>query len=145
GQRQWRRRWQRGRGCAGLALDGLWHLPGRLRRRCASGDNKLNDRDREGGRLQFLYTPNDDLSLRLIADYSQIDEVCCAAVTVRNNYQVFSRNSVTGAYSATPGPGTDSIFSIPRSVLIPGLPVPVAGFGATIVDESRVFDDVVAF
>jgi len=109
------------------------------------GDNKLNDRDREGGRLQFLYTPNDDLSLRLIADYSQIDEVCCAAVTVRNNYQVFSRNSVTGAYSATPGPGTDSIFSIPRSVLIPGLPVPVAGFGATIVDESRVFDDVVAF
>lgn len=49
------------------------------------GDELLNDRDRQGFRLQFLYTPSDDFSARLIIDHSKIDEVCCAAVTLRNN------------------------------------------------------------
>jgi iron complex outermembrane receptor protein len=43
------------------------------------GDDKLNDRNRWGGRLQALYTPSDDLSIRIIADYAEIDEICCGA------------------------------------------------------------------
>lgn len=39
----------------------------------------VNERDRYGVRGQLLFTPNDDVSLRLIADYNDIDENCCAA------------------------------------------------------------------
>ncbi|MFT5312660.1 MAG: iron complex outermembrane receptor protein [Paraglaciecola sp.] len=52
-----------------------------------SGDNVLNDRDRWGARLQALYTPNDKLSLRIIADYSKINEICCAAPVQVGNMQ----------------------------------------------------------
>ncbi len=40
-----------------------------------------NDRDRWGLRGSFLLTPNDDVSLRVTADYAEADESCCAAVT----------------------------------------------------------------
>jgi iron complex outermembrane receptor protein len=49
------------------------------------GDDKLNDRDRWGVRLQGLYTPTDDLSILLIADHSEIDEICCAGGVWKNN------------------------------------------------------------
>jgi iron complex outermembrane recepter protein len=49
------------------------------------GDDKINDRDRWGARLQGLYTPTDDLSIHVIADYSEIDEICCAAGVWKNN------------------------------------------------------------
>ncbi|MBA2636580.1 MAG: TonB-dependent receptor, partial [Sphingomonas sp.] len=39
----------------------------------------LNDRDRWLLRGQALYQPSDDLSVRLIADYSKRDEECCGA------------------------------------------------------------------
>ena len=39
----------------------------------------VNDRDRWLLRGQMLFQPNDDLSVRLIADYSKRDEECCAA------------------------------------------------------------------
>ncbi len=42
-----------------------------------SGLNKLNDRDRWNIRGQALYQPTDDVTVRLIADYSEIDEACC--------------------------------------------------------------------
>ena len=38
---------------------------------------ELNDRDRTSFRGQLLWEPSDDVSLRLIADMSEIDEVCC--------------------------------------------------------------------
>ncbi|MFT4809097.1 MAG: iron complex outermembrane receptor protein [Paraglaciecola sp.] len=37
----------------------------------------LNDRDRFNLRGQFLYEPIEDVTIRLIADYSEIEEVCC--------------------------------------------------------------------
>ncbi|MGB1157830.1 MAG: TonB-dependent receptor [Porticoccaceae bacterium] len=43
-----------------------------------TGDS-VNTRDRYAIRGQLLYTPADDLTIRLIADYNEIDEVCCAA------------------------------------------------------------------
>ncbi|PHS17534.1 MAG: TonB-dependent receptor [Kangiella sp.] len=43
----------------------------------ANGLGELNDRDRSGFRGQLLWEPSDDVSVRLIADMSEIDEVCC--------------------------------------------------------------------
>ncbi|MCC2615206.1 TonB-dependent receptor [Aestuariibacter halophilus] len=50
------------------------------------GDDVINDRDRWGARLQALYTPNDDLTLRVIADYAEIDEICCGAPVQVSNF-----------------------------------------------------------
>jgi outer membrane receptor protein involved in Fe transport len=45
------------------------------------GEDVLNDRDRYGVRLQLYSEPTDALDIRIIADYSEIDEVCCVAVS----------------------------------------------------------------
>jgi outer membrane receptor protein involved in Fe transport len=45
------------------------------------GEEVLNDRDRYGMRLQLYSTPSDRLDIRIIADYAEIDEVCCVAVS----------------------------------------------------------------
>ncbi|GGP60963.1 TonB-dependent receptor [Shewanella saliphila] len=47
-----------------------------------SGLDDVNDRDRWNVRGQALYEPTDDVKLRLIADYSEIEEACC---TVENS------------------------------------------------------------
>lgn len=39
----------------------------------------LNDRNRYGFMGQVYYTPNEDFSFRLLADYAEYDEDCCAA------------------------------------------------------------------
>ena len=39
----------------------------------------VNNRDRSAIRGQLLFEPSDDLTVRLIADYNEIDEVCCSA------------------------------------------------------------------
>ena len=46
--------------------------------------SEINDRDRYGIRGQLLIEPNEDLSIRLIGDYDQIDEVCCVAANLVN-------------------------------------------------------------
>ena len=81
------------------------------------GGNLLNDRDRYGGRAQLLYTPTEDVSLRVILDYSEIDEVCCAAATFRNNYFSFDGR-----------PGTDAL---------------LASLGVPLVNEDQFTDYVV--
>ncbi|MFC4701337.1 TonB-dependent receptor [Glaciecola siphonariae] len=68
----------------------------------ALGENTLHDRDRYGVRAQALWTPNDDLRVRVIADYSEIDEICCAAPTFLSNFQ---SQQVPGVF------GTDAIFA----------------------------------
>ena len=42
----------------------------------------VNDRNRWGIQGQLLFTPSDDLSFRLIADYDEIDEICCYQANV---------------------------------------------------------------
>nr|WP_168710987.1 TonB-dependent receptor [Ningiella ruwaisensis] len=66
------------------------------------GEDSIHNRDRYGLRAQMLWTPNDDLRVRVIADYSEIDEICCAAPTFLSNFQ--SRD-VPGVF------GTDAIFA----------------------------------
>ncbi len=81
------------------------------------GDNLLNDRDRYGGRAQLLYTPTADLSLRVILDYAEIDEVCCAAATYLSNYFSFDGR-----------PGSDAL---------------LAGLGVPLVNDDEFNDYVV--
>lgn len=48
------------------------------------GLSKLNDRDRWNVRGQMLYEPSEDVTFRLIADYSEIDEICCTVSSYIN-------------------------------------------------------------
>ena len=82
-----------------------------------AGGNVLNDRNRYGGRAQLLYTPTEDISLRVILDYSEIDEVCCAAATFRSNYFSFDGR-----------PGSDAL---------------LASLGVPLLNEDRFTDYVV--
>ncbi|HEV7233759.1 MAG TPA: TonB-dependent receptor, partial [Sphingorhabdus sp.] len=45
---------------------------------------KSNDRDRWGVRGQILWEPSETFKIRLIADYDQIDEICCGVANVFN-------------------------------------------------------------
>jgi len=85
------------------------------------GEDVLNDRNRWGGRLQALYTPNDDVTLRIIADYSEIDEICCGAPVQLNNDKL----------SAAGDPGSDLLLGSPL-------------FGATILRGENFYDREVA-
>ena len=46
------------------------------------GIAELNDRNRFNLRGQLLYEPTEDVSMRFIADYSEIDEICCTVAAV---------------------------------------------------------------
>ena len=48
------------------------------------GIDDLNDRDRWNIRGQVLFEPSENVSFRLIADYSKIDESCCTVTTIQN-------------------------------------------------------------
>ncbi|MEC8374066.1 MAG: TonB-dependent receptor plug domain-containing protein, partial [Pseudomonadota bacterium] len=47
----------------------------------------LNNRNRSAIKAQALYTPNDKISMRFIADYGELDERCCGALTLQDNIQ----------------------------------------------------------
>ncbi|MFT6897734.1 MAG: iron complex outermembrane receptor protein [Paraglaciecola sp.] len=87
-----------------------------------TGDDVLNDRDRWGVRLQTLYTPNNDISVRIIADYSEINEICCAAPVQVSNMKAMG---IEGKF------GSDSLLS-------------QAPFNATIFDGDDFFERKVA-
>ena len=65
-------------------LDGVW-----VKRdgfyNDVNNDTDVNDRDRFFIRGQLRFEPNEDLSLRLIADYTKRDEKCCGAVYLNNS------------------------------------------------------------
>jgi iron complex outermembrane receptor protein len=44
----------------------------------------VNDRDRSSVRGDFLWKPDNSLSVRVIADYNRIKEICCGAVSLLN-------------------------------------------------------------
>lgn len=66
-------------------VDGVWsQRDGFYKNVDASGNvlNRINDRDRYFVRGQLLFQPNDDLSFRLIGDYTHRNEACCAATYI---------------------------------------------------------------
>ena len=48
------------------------------------GLGEVNDRDRWNIRGQALYEPTQDITVRIIADYSEIDEACCTVADIIN-------------------------------------------------------------
>ena len=72
----------------------------------------INNRNRWFARGQLLFEPGTDLSVRLIADYDEIDERCCGVLNVRPS-------AATGAVMAVGGrvndfrnnPGGDVVFT----------------------------------
>ena len=75
-------------------------------------DNESHNRDRFLIKGQALWEPSDATSLRVIADYSEIDENCCAAVTLTTSPNL--------------GPAVNTFF-------------PAVGFEDSL--EERVFND----
>jgi iron complex outermembrane recepter protein len=53
--------------------------------RDTANNTDVNDRDRYFLRGQLLWEPNDDVSVRLIADYTKREEKCCAATYIDRN------------------------------------------------------------
>lgn len=49
-----------------------------------TGIPDINDRDRWNIRTQALWEPSEDITFRLIADYSEIDELCCGVTNIVN-------------------------------------------------------------
>ena len=100
-----------------------------------------NDRDRYSIRGQLLMTNGDDLTLRLIADYSEIDEVCCAASNIFDGPGDNAANFIAAGGSLPPtGSLPGASFALPLDVIagLTGLT------GAPVVLSNRYDDDVVA-
>ena len=57
----------------------------------------INDRNRYDVRGQLLFQPSSDFSIRLIGDYSKIDERCCMAPNVLNGQTGAILSAVIGA------------------------------------------------
>ncbi|GGE91922.1 TonB-dependent receptor [Massilia psychrophila] len=76
----------------------------------------VNDRDRSSVRADFLWKPDNALSVRVIADYNRIAEVCCGAVSLLN------------------GPATQFV----------GAAAP-NGLGAKVSNPANKFDDTIVF
>ncbi|MEM7281861.1 MAG: TonB-dependent receptor [Pseudomonadota bacterium] len=85
------------------------------------GEEVINDRARYGFRAQALWEPNDRLSARVIADYSQIDEICCAAPTLIDGIVANARPG--------PVPGPDSV---------------LLALGGTVFETGSFFENEVA-
>jgi outer membrane receptor protein involved in Fe transport len=83
----------------------------------------INDRDRYGFRAQALWTPSEDLTVHVIADYAELDELCCGSTVWYDNNRLDQRPA------GNLGNGSDAILE---------------ANGATFIPESRVFDDVQA-
>ncbi|MFM7627830.1 MAG: TonB-dependent receptor, partial [Gammaproteobacteria bacterium] len=74
--------------------------------------SKINDRDRWDLRAQLLWNASDNTSVRLIADKSEIDELCCGVSNLLNG--------PTGALVQNPAFGNGKIY--PGTANSPGLP-----------------------
>jgi outer membrane receptor protein involved in Fe transport len=80
------------------------------------GTDFYNDRDRWGARLQLgVNEPSDDFNMRIIADYAEIDEICCVAISQVDG--LISRSSLA---TGVPSLGSDTA---------------VASFGGTVYTD----------
>ncbi len=67
-----------------MSLSGSWNKRDGYTEALDPGVPDLNDRDRFNVRTQALWEPTDSVTFRLIADYSEIDEICCAVTNIVN-------------------------------------------------------------
>ncbi|WP_083800363.1 TonB-dependent receptor domain-containing protein [Erythrobacter sp. SD-21] len=74
-------------------------------------DTDVNNRDRYLVRAQALFEPNDDISFRLVGDYSKKDEACCAATFVQPEVAPLARVSPGFDPFARPETGSPALAS----------------------------------
>jgi iron complex outermembrane recepter protein len=65
--------------------------------------NNVNNTDTQSLKLQALYEPTEDLSIRVIADYSQADEKCCYTQSTRLEEPTALDKAVIGPFVAVKG------------------------------------------
>lgn len=78
---------------------------------------RINDRDRYLVRAQVLFEPNDDLSFRVVGDYSNKDEACCAATFVQPDFAPGARVSPGLNTFAEPVPGAPALTSTSNPIV----------------------------
>lgn len=77
----------------------------------------VNDRDRYLVRGQLLFEPNDDISFRLVGDYSNKDEACCAATFVQPDFAPGARMSPGLNSFLEPLPGSPALTSTANPII----------------------------
>ncbi|QIG80550.1 TonB-dependent receptor [Stakelama tenebrarum] len=80
-------------------------------------DTDINDRDRYLVRGQLLFEPNVDLSVRIIGDYSEKNESCCAATFVQTDSAPLARISPGLDPYAMPVTGSPSLTSTANPII----------------------------
>src|SRR3546814_12325731 len=65
---------------AAVRLDGVWQQRDGFIDNATEGEPDINDRDRWLVKGQLLLEPAENITLRLIADYSKREENCCGGV-----------------------------------------------------------------
>jgi outer membrane receptor protein involved in Fe transport len=105
-------------------VDGVWSRRDGFIEDVISG-RTVNDRDRWLLRGQLLYTPNDDIEIRLIGDYAQRSEECCASSYLpfrtsfrdaSGNVQVTNTNPVVNVIRSLGGVISDDTFGRTTSI-----------------------------
>lgn len=123
-------------GRSAFRFSGGWTERDGYVRNVATGTD-LNERDRYNLRGQFLFDNGNDLSVRVIADYSELDEQCCAASNIFDG-----PGDTTAAFLAAGG-------AIPPTGNLPGasfilpldLVAQLTGFVGSPVVLANDFDD----
>ena len=95
---------------------------------------QINDRDRYSVRGQFLFLPSDNVSVRVIADLSEIDERCCTASNILDG------PADTNALFIAAGGTLPPTGRLPNTSFI----LPIEALGGTVVPASQFHDDKVA-
>ena len=76
-----------------------------------NGDD-LNNRDRWFTRAQVLFEPSDQFKFRLIGDYDELDEKCCAAFNFRRSAATSAVEAIGGRVNDFQGvPDADVVYS----------------------------------
>ena len=118
-------------------IDGVWTKRDGFMKDVISGRD-LNNRNRWLARGQLLFTPGEDLSIRIIGDYARRREECCAAVYLPANNAsraadgsiVLSPSTILGLERALGAHISDDPFAR-RTSLTPGL-----GYGSRVRDRG---------
>jgi iron complex outermembrane receptor protein len=118
------------------------------------GLGKLNDRDRWNIRGQALYEPTEAVTVRFIADYSEIEELCCTVADVINGPTTAAVRALGGVVLDTTDPfayesalNIDPINNVEDGGVSMQIDVDFEGFALTSIsafrnNESSYFSDV---
>src|SRR3546814_1783825 len=75
---------------AAVRLDGVWQRRDGFIDNATDGEPDINDRDRWLVKGQLLLEPAENITLRLIADYSKREENCCGGVLLNRSEEHMS-------------------------------------------------------